>query len=118
MQTWTDTDRTTGEWVVDMLDHYVALKARPGQEQALSAMLDRFVSAISGQLDCVLDISAGANINKSGLAQGYTHGCYVRLTDRGSLTGNYWNHPAHQQLLAEIDSACAERFAIDVPRNV
>ncbi len=33
-----------------MLDHYVALKARPGQEQALSAMLDRFVSAITGQL--------------------------------------------------------------------
>ena len=96
-----------------MLDHYVALKARPGQEQALSAMLDRFVSAISGQLDCVLDISAGANISKSGLA----HGCYVRLTDPDSLTGSYWNHPAHQELLAEIDLACAERFAIDFTRN-
>lgn len=98
-----------------MLDHYVVLKARPGQEQALSAMLDRFVSAISGQLDCVLDIAAGANINKSGLAHGYTHGCYVQLTDPDSLTGSYWNHPAHQELLAEIDSACAERFAIDSP---
>lgn len=100
-----------------MLDHYVAFKARPGQEQALSAMLDRFVSAISGQLDCVLDISVGANTNKSGLAQGYTHGCYVRLTDPDSLTDSYWNHPAHQELLAEIDSACAERFAIDFTRK-
>jgi stress responsive alpha/beta barrel protein len=100
-----------------MLDHYVALKACPGQEQALSAMLDRFVSAISGQLDCVLDISAGANISKSSLAHGSTHGCYVRLTDPDSLTGSYWNHSAHQELLAEIDSACAERFAIDFTRK-
>jgi hypothetical protein len=95
----------------------VAFKARPGQEQELSAMLDRFVSAITGQLDCVLDISAGANINKSGLAQGYTHGCSVRLTDLDSLTGSYWNYPAHQELLAEIDSACAERFAVDFIRE-
>jgi hypothetical protein len=57
-----------------VLDHYVAFKARPGQEQELSAMLDHFVSAITGQLDCILDIPAGASINKSGLAQGYTHG--------------------------------------------
>jgi hypothetical protein len=103
--------------VVDVLDHYVAFKARPGQEQALSAVLNRFVSAISGQLNCVLDISAGANINKSGLAQGYTHGCYVRLTDPDSLTGSYWNHPAHQELLAELDAVCAERFAVDFTRE-
>ncbi len=89
-----------------------------GHPGKMSVMLDRFVSAISGQLDCVLDISAGANINKSGLAQGYTHGCYVRLADPDALTGSYWNHPAHQVLLAEIDSACAERFAIDFIRTV
>jgi hypothetical protein len=35
--------------------------ARPGQEQELSAMPGRFVNAISGELDCVLDISAGAD---------------------------------------------------------
>jgi Stress responsive A/B Barrel Domain len=103
--------------VVDVPGHYVALKARPGQEQALGAMLDRFAGAISGQLDCVLDIAAGANINKSGLAQGYTHGCYVRLTDPDSLAGSYWNHPAHQELLARIDAVCAERFAIDFNRE-
>jgi hypothetical protein len=103
--------------VIDVLDHYVAFKARPGQEQALSAVLKRFASAISGQLTCVLDISAGANISKSGLAQGYTHGCYVRLTDPESLVGGYWNHPAHQELLAEIDAVCAERFAVDFTRE-
>ncbi|HEX3961628.1 MAG TPA: Dabb family protein [Trebonia sp.] len=103
--------------MIDVLDHYVAFKARPGQEQALSAVLKRFVSAISGQLTCVLDISAGANISKSGLAQGYTHGCYVRLTDPESLVGGYWNHPAHQELLAEIDAVCAERFAVDFTRE-
>jgi hypothetical protein len=103
--------------VVEVLEHYVAFKARPGQEQALGAMLDRFVRAISGQLNCVLDIAAGANVNKSGLAKGYTHGCYVRLTDPDSLTGSYWNHPAHQELLAQIDEACAERFAVDFTRE-
>ncbi len=55
--------------------------------------------------------------DKSGVAQGYTHGCYVRLTDLDSLTDSYWNHSAHQELLAEIDSACAERFAIDFIRK-
>ena len=100
-----------------MLDHYVAFKARPGQEQALSAMLNRFVRAILGQLDCVLDISAGANISKSGLGQGYTHGCYVRLADPDSLNDSYWNHPAHQELLAELDAVCAERFAVDFIRE-
>jgi Stress responsive A/B Barrel Domain len=103
--------------VAGVLDHYVALKARPGQEQALGAMLDRFAGTISGRLDCVLDIAAGANINKSGLAQGCTHGCHARLTDPASLTGSYWNHPAHQELLAQIDAACAGRFAIDFTRE-
>jgi Stress responsive A/B Barrel Domain len=100
-----------------MLDHYVAFKARPGQEQALSAVLDRFVRGLSGQLNCVLDVSAGANINRSGLGQGYTHGCHVRLTDAESLHGTYWNHPAHQRLLDEIDAVCAERFAVDFTRE-
>jgi hypothetical protein len=80
-------------------------------------MLDRFVSAITGPLDCVLHICTGANINKSALAQGYTHGCSVRRTDPDSLTGSYWNHPAHQELRAEIDSAYAERFAVDFSRE-
>ena len=35
--------------------------ARPGQEQELSAMLDRFANAVFGQQDCMLDISAGAD---------------------------------------------------------
>lgn len=100
-----------------MLDHYVAFKARPGQEQALTAVLERFVRGISGQLRCVLDLAVGANINPSGLKQGYTHGCFVRLTDEESLRGVYWNHPAHQSLLNELDAVCAERFAIDFNRD-
>jgi hypothetical protein len=100
-----------------MLDHYVAFKARQGQEQALSAVLDRFVRGLWDQLNCVLDVSAGANINQSGLGRGYTHGCYVRLTDAESLRGTYWNHPAHQQLLNELDAVCAERFAVDFTRE-
>jgi len=34
-----------------------------------------------------------------------------------SLAGSYWNHPAHQELLARIDAVCAERFAIDFNRE-
>ena len=51
------------------------------------------------------------------LGQGYSHGCYVRLTDAESLHDPYWNHPAHQELLNEIDAVCAERFAIDFIRE-
>jgi hypothetical protein len=96
-----------------MLEHYVAFKARPGQEQALTALLARFTNAISGDLKCVLDISAGTNINNSSLDHGYTHGCYVRLSDQDALRGSYWHHPAHQELLAGVDAVCTERFAID-----
>ena len=96
-----------------MLDHYVAFKARPGQEQALSALLERFTNAISGDLECVIDISASTNINKSSLDRGYTHGCHVRLTGQDELHDSYWHHRAHQELLADLDAVCAERFAID-----
>jgi hypothetical protein len=99
--------------MANMLDHYVAFKARPGQEQALSSLLDRFAKAISGDLECVLDISAGSNINNSSLKKGYTHGCYVRLSGQDALRESYWHHPAHQELLAGIDAVCAERFVID-----
>jgi Stress responsive A/B Barrel Domain len=99
--------------MANMLDHYVAFRARPGREQALSALLERFTNAISGDLECVLDISAGTNINKSSLDQGYTHGCYVRLSGHDALNDSYWHHPAHQELLADVDAMCAERFAID-----
>jgi hypothetical protein len=40
---------------------YAVATAHSGQEQELSAMPGRFVNAIFGQLDCVLDISAGAD---------------------------------------------------------
>jgi hypothetical protein len=103
--------------MANMLDHYVAFKARPGQEHALSALLERFTNAISGDLECVLDTSAGTNTNKSSLGQGYTHGCYVRLSGQDALSDSYWHHPAHQELLAGIDAVCAERFAIDFTPN-
>jgi hypothetical protein len=40
---------------------YVVARARPGQGQELSAMPGRFANAIFGELNCVLDISAGAD---------------------------------------------------------
>jgi hypothetical protein len=40
------------------------------------------------------------------------------LTDPDSLNDSYWNHPAHQQLLAELDAVCAERFAVDFTREM
>jgi hypothetical protein len=40
---------------------HVVARARSGQEQELSAMPGRFANAIFGELDCVLDISAGAD---------------------------------------------------------
>jgi hypothetical protein len=40
---------------------HVVATAHSGQEQELSTMPGRFVNAIFGQLDCVLDISAGTD---------------------------------------------------------
>ena len=95
-----------------MLDHYVVFRPLEGNGPALSAALRTFAADIAG-LDCVRDLTWGENTNPSGLKHGYTHGCFVRLTSEAALRGEYWNHPAHQRLLGELDRLCDDRFAVD-----
>jgi hypothetical protein len=95
-----------------MLDHYVVFKPRPGREQELSLALGEFAAAITG-LACLSELTWGENVNKSGLALGFTHGCHASLTDLAALQGEYWNHPAHQRLLSQLDNLCEDRFGMD-----
>lgn len=95
------------------MEHYVIFKPRPGQEAALLEALERFGAGVSGALPCLLELTWGVNTNPSGLARGYTHGCFARLTTEASLTDEYWIHPAHQRLLGELDELCEDRFALD-----
>jgi hypothetical protein len=95
-----------------MLDHYVVFKAKSDAEKSLDDVLGAFGRAIV-ELDCVLDFSWGANINGSGLARGFTHGCFARLESEEALKSDYWNHPAHTLLLGQLDELCEDRFALD-----
>jgi hypothetical protein len=100
-----------------MLDHYVVFRPFEGSEAAVGDALREFASVITG-LACVRDITWGENTNASGLKFGFTHGCFVRLTDEEALRSEYWNHPAHQKFLGQLDRLRTERFAIDYPSTV
>jgi hypothetical protein len=95
-----------------MLEHYVVFKAKKGDEKALDDALAAFGRAIV-ELDCVRDFSWGPNVNGSGLARGFTHGCLARLESEEALKSDYWNHPAHTLLLGQLDVLCEDRFALD-----
>ncbi|HEY3710189.1 MAG TPA: Dabb family protein [Amycolatopsis sp.] len=96
-----------------MLEHYVVFKPHPQRADELADALATFASGMAGTLPCLLELSWGANTNTSGLRHGYTHGCFARLTSQRSLTEEYWIHPAHQRLLAQLDDICEDRFALD-----
>jgi hypothetical protein len=100
-----------------MLDHYVLFRPAEGSEAALGEALREFASVITG-LACVQDLTWGENTNASGLERGFTHGCFVRLTDEEALRSAYWNHPAHQKLLGELERLHTDRFAVDYPSTV
>lgn len=95
------------------MEHYVIFKPHPGKHAELLEALERFGAGVSGSLPCLLELTWGANTNPSGLARGYTHSCFARLTSEESLKEEYWIHPAHQRLLGELDELCEDRFALD-----
>jgi hypothetical protein len=96
-----------------VLEHYVVFKPHPERAGELEDALTAFASGMAGSLPCLLELNWGANINASGLRHGYTHGCFARLTTHQALTEEYWIHPAHQRLLAQLDDLCEDRFALD-----
>jgi hypothetical protein len=97
-----------------VLNHYIVFRPREGSEAAIGDALREFAAAITG-LECVQELTWGENSNASGLKHGFTHGCFVRLTSEEALRSDYWNHPAHQRLLGELDRLGADRFAVDYP---
>jgi hypothetical protein len=98
----------------NMLDHFVAFGASEEDQAAIGDALHEFAGAIAS-LECVMDISWGKNSSASGVERGVTYGCFVRLTSQEALRSEYWNHPAHQKLLSELNRRNVERFAVDYP---
>lgn len=96
-----------------MLEHYVVFKPREGREDQLSDALATFGQDVEHDMPCLLEFSWGPNVNPSGLARGFTHGCFARLTSEAALKEQYWIHPAHQELLGKLDELCEDRFALD-----
>ncbi|WP_028266949.1 Dabb family protein [Arthrobacter sp. MA-N2] len=97
-----------------MLEHYVLFAPQEGKAEELESALIRFSEGISTGCGSLVDISWGPNFNPSGLGRGFSYGCLARLS--GDTLDEYWNHPAHQQLLSELDALCRERFAMDYLR--
>lgn len=94
-----------------MIEHYVLLSAKPAHSAEVDAALEQFRTKIS-ELDTVVEITAGTNINQGGLERDWTHGMLVRLTDADALPG-YWEHEAHLRLVTILDETCNDRFAVD-----
>ncbi|MFE2046252.1 Dabb family protein [Streptomyces sp. NPDC059477] len=99
-----------------VFEHFVVFHALEGREENLTSALTEFAET-ARTLDCVLDFTFGENRNPSGLAHGYTHGCYMRMTSEEDFKSEYWPHPAHRRLLGRLDELCADRFGIyyDLP---
>jgi hypothetical protein len=95
-----------------MIEHYVVFEPHEGRGPDLSAALAAFERGMQGTPG-LLEFTWGENVNPSGLKQGYTHGCLARLESEQALKEDYWNRPAHQHLLGQLDELCASRFALD-----
>jgi hypothetical protein len=101
-----------------MLEHYVIFKPQPGRDADLLSALQQFGEGVTRGLPCLLELTWGANTNPSGIQRGYTHSCLARLISAESLKTQYWVHPAHQRLLAQLDELCEDRFAMDYLADV
>jgi Stress responsive A/B Barrel Domain len=94
-----------------MLEHFVLFAAAQGRERDLEVVLEEFSRAVSSTCTTLHEINWGRNTNPSGLKRGLTHGCLARIADDGFQ--EYWDNPAHQRLLGQLDDLCVDRFAMD-----
>lgn len=94
-----------------MLEHYVLFQPKPDADSRLEQALESFSEAIRDESSILSEISWGRNTNPSGLDRGFSYGCFARIAP--GRFQNYWDHPAHQELLKQLDELCADRFAMD-----
>ncbi|WP_349428824.1 Dabb family protein [Microbacterium sp. LWS13-1.2] len=95
-----------------MLEHIVVVDAGDLPRPPLEAALDRFAHGIRGCRG-LISISWGQNFNPLGLERRCHYVCTVILESEETLRTHYWEHPAHQILLAELPGLCESRFALD-----
>ena len=73
------------------------------------AMAD--LRSLKNKIPGIVDLSCGANF--SDRAKSYTHGLFVRFTDRAALQA-YVPHPEHQRVVQNvINPICADVLALD-----
>lgn len=94
-----------------MVEHIVLFRWTEGasQEAMDSAMAE--LRGLRGKIAGIVDLSCGANF--SDRAKGYTHGLFVRFTDRAALEA-YALHPEHQRVVKNfINPIRADILALD-----
>jgi hypothetical protein len=79
-----------------MVEHIVLFQWKPDtSSEAIDAAIEA-LRALKGQIPGIIELTCGTNF--SDRAKGYTHGLYVRFTDKEALEG-YGPHPAHQAVV-------------------
>ena len=94
-----------------MIEHIVLFQWKPeATPEAIDAALEA-VRALKEQIPGIIELTCGTNF--SDRAKGYTHGIYVRFTDRAALEA-YGPHPIHQEVVQNhIVPIRAEILAVD-----
>lgn len=95
-----------------MLQHIVVFSTGEKPREPLEETLDRFARGIRSCPE-VIDVSWGENVNPTGLERGYEFVCIATLSTIEAMKKEYWNHPAHQELLERLPEVCESRFALD-----
>jgi antibiotic biosynthesis monooxygenase (ABM) superfamily enzyme len=96
----------------NFVTHVVLFRARAGQEDALTSLVARF-PALREQIGGIEQAAAG-RAAAGEAARGYTHALVMRFADAASLQA-YESHPAHEQLVAELNPLVEQFLVLDVP---
>jgi antibiotic biosynthesis monooxygenase (ABM) superfamily enzyme len=96
----------------NFVTHVVLFRARAGQEDALTSLVERF-PALREQIDGIEQAHAG-RANADETTRGYTHALVMRFADAASLSA-YEAHPAHEALVGELNPLVEQFLVLDVP---
>lgn len=95
------------------LVHLVLLKQR---EETDSSRMDTALASIVGlreKIDGVEDVLAGPDVSIEGLQGGYTHAAVVRFEDE-EARARYLPHPAHQELVRQLEPLIESIVVVDL----
>ena len=94
-----------------MIEHIVLFRWTDGASQEAKDQIMTELRSLKTKIPGIVDLTCGANF--SDRAKGYTHGLFVRFTDRAALQV-YGPHPEHQRIVQNlIKPIAADILALD-----